>query len=580
MQISTNPEGNPNAFSIAIEEVEMATGTRIGFPKSGVTAIVGPNNSGKSTLLRQITSHIAQGPQAAELQGTFLVRRVQMERSGSVNDGLAWLRKHAMSVENGGQTVFYGPRLEGVHLNSVANRLETFESSGLQEVNNFFVFYGDAWQRLQGASPVEMRDKLSQPPTSPLHILQDDYRLFEDLKGICLEVFRKSLTLDRLSKRVNLRVGDTGVPAPSIDRVTEEYLSALASLPELMEQGDGMKSLIGLLAPLVTSTYPIVFIDEPEAFLHPPQAAAIGRILGEQAKARGIQIILATHDRNLLAGLLQSEADVSIVRLDRSEENETSAHQLDVSDLRNIWDDPVLRYSNVLDGLFHRLVVIAEADSDCRFYSAALEESMAQLPVSFPAGDVLFVPSGGKAGIVKLVKALRSVNVPVAASPDMDVLNNRETLRALVESFDGSWSDVQQDYDVATVPFRRPRERVSVDQVLSALNALFAERGEESFTADVRGEFMAQLRSRESPWSDVKQYGELAFKGEAAQAVQRLLSKLDELGIVLVRVGELERFAPALGVAKGPAWLPAAIKAGAHKEPAARRHVAALAHVG
>ncbi|MGW3149098.1 AAA family ATPase [Streptomyces sp. NPDC001177] len=101
-----------------------------------------------------------------------------------------------------------------------------------------------------------------------------------------MEVFRRPLTLDRLSKRVNPRVGDPGIPTPKIDRVTEEYLSALASLPGLMQQGDGMRSLLGLLVPLVTSLYPIVFIDEPEAFLHPPQATALGRILGAHFRAQ------------------------------------------------------------------------------------------------------------------------------------------------------------------------------------------------------------------------------------------------------------------------------------------------------
>lgn len=579
MQTAADSNGDSKEFSISIAGVELTTGDRIDFPQSGVTAIVGSNNSGKSTLLRQITSHITRGQQAAELDRTFLVHRVIFERSGTVNDALAWLREHAVELDRGGQRVFFGPGVEGVPLNDVATRLRDI-GLGLHELNNFFVFYGDAWQRLQGATPVEMRDIFSAPPTSPLHVLQDDYKLFEELNRISLEVFRQPLTLDRLSKRVNLRVGDPGVPTPKIDRVTEEYLTALSSLPPLMQQGDGMRSLLGLLVPLVTSAYPIVFIDEPEAFLHPPQAAALGRILGEQAKERGIQVILATHDRNMISGLLASEADVSIVRLNRSVDDETSVHQLNVGDLREIWDDPVLRYSNVLDGLFHRLVVLAEADGDCRFYSAALEESASDLGLPFPPGDVLFVPSGGKAGMSKLARALRAVDVPVAASPDMDLLNDRETLKGLIQSLGGVWAEYERDYDLATAPFRQPRDKVLVSQIISTLNAVFADRGDEPFTAEVRGEFATQLRAKESPWSDVKQYGELAFKGEAAQALQRLLSKLEKLGIVLARVGELERFAPALGVAKGAAWLPAALKAGAHKEPPARRHVTALAEAG
>ncbi|MFE2518228.1 ATP-dependent nuclease [Streptomyces mirabilis] len=574
---TTASNGDPNNFSTSVASVELATGAQINFPRSGVTAIVGPNNCGKSTLLRQITTHLTHGQRAAEFDSTFLVSRIAMSLAGTADDAIAWLKKHSVAVESGGgQSSFHSPGRQGIHEADARNAWERASDSGFGDLNSFFVFYGDAWGRLQGASSTEQRDIFSAPPASPLHILEDDYELFDELNRISLEVFRQPLTLDRLSRQVNLRIGNTGIPAPAVDRVSKEYLTALARLPHLMDQGDGMKSLLGLLAPLVTSTYPIVFIDEPEAFLHPPQAAAIGKILGEQAKLRGIQVILATHDRNLLAGLLESEAQVSIVRLDRSADNETSAHQLDVSELRSIWSDPVLRYSNVLDGLFHRLVVLAEGDRDCRFYSAALEAAAPEIPLPFPPGDVLFVPSGGKDGMPRLAKVLRSVNVPVVASPDIDVLNNRETIKAIVESIGADWTEVQQDYAIATEPFRQPRDKVTVGQVLSALNGIFGERGEMAFTAEVKRDFAAQIRSKESPWADLKEYGERAFKGQSAQAAKRLLERLDAMGIVAVRVGELECFAPALGVAKGAAWLPAAINAGAHKETAARRHVAAL----
>ncbi|MFH9402986.1 ATP-dependent nuclease [Streptomyces sp. NPDC017638] len=570
------PEGNPDEFSISIAGVDLASGTRVEFPKSGVTAIVGPNNSGKSTLLRQITAHVAQGPSARVRDKTFLVDGVQLQMSGTAADAVAWLKKHVVVTEDNGIAIYHGVRAGGIQEGNVLVRFREGINAGLQELNSLLVFYGDAWNRLNGASAVEQRDVFSSPPTAPMHVLQDDFMLFEELNQICEKVFGKSLTLDRLSKQVNLRVGRTGVPAPSVERVTEEYLAALSALPHLMEQGDGMKSMLGMLTPLLTSTYPVIFIDEPEAFLHPPQAAAVGKILGEQAKLRGAQIILATHDRNLLTGLLESDAEVSIVRLDRSASDVTRSHQLNARDLRDVWADPVLRYSNVLDGLFHRLVVLAEGDRDCHFYAAALEDAAASVGLPFSSGDVLFVPSGGKGGIPRLAKILRSVNVPVVASPDLDVLNNREMIKSIVESFGGDWSDLESDYNSATAAFRQPPDKVTVAQVLAALNGIFGERGSELFTSETRKEFAAQMRTKESMWSDLKDYGVLAFKGQAAQAAQRLLDKLDSIGVVAVRVGELEKFAPTLGVAKGPAWLPAAIGAGSHRDRDVRGHVMTL----
>ncbi|MFD7515146.1 ATP-dependent endonuclease [Streptomyces niveus] len=575
---SLDKAGNAENFSLHIPSVELFGGSSITLPQAGVTAIVGPNNCGKSTLIREINSHIRHGRVNAKLHSTsFIVESIEITWEGSVEDGREWISKHAKRINRNGQEFFIRPGIPEVHVNTIDMRYAAdMALLGIQELHDLLVYYGDAWQRIGGANPAEMRDMFDAPPSSPLHVLQDNADLLAELSEISLEVFGKNLTLDRLSKQVNLRVGETKFPAPRIDKISNGYREALSSLPHMMDQGDGMKSLIGLLLPLLTSAYPIVFIDEPEAFLHPPQAMALGRILGEQAKSKNIQVILATHDRNLLSGLLQSEVDVSIVRLERPDEGETEAHQLNVRELKEIWDDPVLRYSNVLDGLFHKAVVLAEAERDCRFYSSALAEYSPKSELPMLPGDILFVPSGGKDGLPRLAKVLRSVKVPVVACPDLDILNDRGKIRVLVEAMGGDWGSLQDDYDKATAEFRQPREVLYISNVLSALNGVFSSRQSDPFTAAVRQEFMAQLRSKGNPWSSLKAYGELAFRGDP-KAAQDTLGKLDDMGIVAVRVGELERFTPHLGVSKGSGWLPAAIASDGHKTEAARRHVASLA---
>lgn len=140
-----------------------------------------------------------------------------------------------------------------------------------------------------------------------------------------------------------------------------------------------------------------MIVDEPEAFLHPPQATALGRSLGEIVIENSQQLILATHDRNLLAGLLESEVPLSVVRVDRNQS--PLAKQLTADRLKEVWKQPALRYSNVLDGLFHRLVVLVEADADGRFYSAALDILFLEGKTTVPSSDVLFVPCGGISGM-------------------------------------------------------------------------------------------------------------------------------------------------------------------------------------
>ncbi|WP_304722163.1 AAA family ATPase [Conexibacter sp. CPCC 206217] len=69
---------------------------------------------------------------------------------------------------------------------------------------------------------------------------------------------------------------------PRLDSV--EYLNALDGLPLVPDQGDGMRSFIGLLLTILSSSHPLILVDEPEAFLHPPQAVSWG---GSLPRRRG-----------------------------------------------------------------------------------------------------------------------------------------------------------------------------------------------------------------------------------------------------------------------------------------------------
>jgi hypothetical protein len=406
--------------------------------------------------------------------------------------------------------------------------------------------------------------------------MQDDPALFDRLNDLSKEVFKQPLTLDQFSRLVQLRVGDIEGEFPRVNNIPQEFRKEIARLPLLMNQGDGIKSLIGLILPLLSSSYKIALLDEPEAFLHPPQAGVLGRILGDISTEQDIQVVLATHDKNLLNGILQSGAPVSIVRLDRTEVG-TVAHQLNVDQVKSLSNDPVLRYTNALDGLFHRLVVLAESDRDCRFYSASLEEFEPQTHIPIPVGEVLFVPSGGKEGLHKIAAALRSVHVPVAAIPDLDILNDEKKLKALVEALGGDWTTLEKGYRTCTAPFRESRDVVRAKHVLDAVSVKLKEDPERIYNARLREEVLAQLRAKDSPWKRLKESGQSAFpRGDAAKAASGLLDALDAIGLICVRVGELEGFAPTLNVRKGPEWLSRALEMGAHREREVREHIERL----
>ncbi len=353
------------------------------------------------------------------------------------------------------------------------------------------------------------------------------------------------------------------------------YQTELASLRLLAQQGDGMVFMIGALIPIVAATFPVVLLDEPEAFLHPPQAYLMGQALAELTGKRRLQLIVATHDRNILRGLLSvSATDVSILRLSR-EDDSTTARLLPVEKVRQISDDNVLRHTNILDGLFHRLVVLAENERDCRFYQAALEHLAEHETLPVPAHDVLFVPTNGKGNMASVAEILKDTGVRIVASPDLDVLNNRTVAKKLLTALGGEWTvHIDNLYTRATQQLSTPPAKLLNKDVLTTVTGVLDEDPTGVFEGSRANRVRAALKV-DNPWDALKQRGKSAMSADRP-ARDELLQLLDGAGLVTVTLGELENFDPDASTSSKDAWLQDALNHGAHTTPAAAAHVRRL----
>ncbi|MBE1513724.1 ATP-dependent nuclease [Nesterenkonia halotolerans] len=563
-------DADSTAFDFSIDRINMAGGESVPIQRAGVTAIVGSNNAGKSTLLREISELISHRRGSAE-RPRVAVESLNVTRRGTTADAISWLGQNASFVVQDHQSGFH--RAETGILDPATIQYNwTHSSAGLGGLAGSVVFYGDAQRRFNIGGAAEMRDSHTDPPEHPIHYLQDSKELLENVSAISQQIFGKPLTLDTLGRTIRLRVGETEMEPPRIDDISAEYRERVAALHPLDAQGDGMRSLMGQLLPIITAAYKIVIIDEPEAFLHPPQAHALGAELGRIAVSTGLQIIVATHDRSFLTGLLDSGVDVSVVRLTRGD-GPARGSRLDSNQLRDLWADPVLKYTNVLDGLFHRLVVVAEAEGDCAYLAAAVETGEPRED-SVPRNEILFVPTGGKDGMAKVAAALTAVNVPVVVAPDLDMLADVSKLKALVESLGAEWTTEMSDaWRLATVNLNTSREPATVNDVLVSIESALHESRGEKFSAEHKKTISALSRTKDSPWSAVKEHGMSAFKGESYTAAQKLLALLDEAGVVLVREGELEGLAPEVTARKGLPWLQAALTDGQQSNQVTQAHV-------
>lgn len=559
---------------LTLETIDPWDESEIKPPRGGVTVIVGANNAGKSTFLREIFEQAKAEDRTSRPKG-HIIANCDLRVEGTYDDLVATLKDEGAYFSRDPNTKGYkvsGQLIPEARLPHNWRAVADLYSNSLGQLAQYFIYYVNATNRTAGISPAPRRPDIADPPESPMHLLEDNPEMLEMIRSICRKVFRQTLTLDRLSNNVQLRVGETNVPAPPIDNVTREYRDSLVALEPLQGQGDGMTALLGLLVPIICGNHNVALIDEPEAFLHPPQARMVGTILGELAAQRDMQVLVATHDRNILIGLLESRAPVSVIRLDRRAPS-TRIHRLDYLRVRELWDDPVLRYSNLLDGLFHHVVVLCEAERDCTFYAASLDIASGSSELDFAPGDVLFIPSGGKDGFPGMVKALKAVSVPVVTVPDIDALNDKNKIRLLVDAMGGDWNLLESSYNIATEQFRHPRQRIANGQILQAVRAALTPILDEVYTRETEELVKAAMRSAPSPWEDLKRYGINAWRGQARGEASKMIAQLQELGIVLVKAGELENLAPSVQSKKGKQWLREALEKEAFRLEPAQSHI-------
>ncbi|MCX5649857.1 MAG: AAA family ATPase [Planctomycetota bacterium] len=375
--------------------------------------------------------------------------------------------------------------------------------------------------------------------------------------------FRKAFGVDLVVHRnagnqVPLHIGERPTPASGEDRASITYIERLEKLPTLHTQGDGMRSFAGVLLATSVGRESIMLIDEPEAFLHPPQARLLGTTL-VQNRNKERQLFIATHSTDVLRGVLDSESpDVKVIRIRRNG-NTNSVRLLSNKRIKELWSDPLLRYSSILDGLFHESVVVCEADSDCRFYAAVLDAVMSGEKEDTKRPDLMFTHCGGKARLSVVIRALREVDVPVRAVADFDVLSEEEPLKSIAEALGLAWEEIETDWRTVKSAVDAKRPDLNTDDVKKEICSLLSEIKEPIFPPKAKTAIQAILK-RSSPWAHAKQCGK-AFvpSGDPSKACERLLDKLRIRGLYVVEVGELEGYARTEG-GHGPKWVNAVLK--------------------
>lgn len=505
MGFGQSPDVRPR---LTLQAIVAQDSSRIALADKGLTLVVGANNAGKSRLLRDVLAYVTHTPADTATVSALEIARTpeQLTHEDLDLSGLARQIRAQDAMFNAWSPM--GLDHFQFHESTVISAWTT--GTGLESSTRCFV---DLVTPI--AALATTKDHPRGGPMPEHRVLLDQMRVQGDvdnaLSDLCQQVFGFPLTFDRLTSRDQYRVGRPAASPPVIDRPTQDYAQELAALPLLEDQGDGVRTFIGGALHVLANPARILLMDEPDAFLHPPQARRLGRWLAKRAIEGDQQLVVATHNRDLLVGALEAEVDIHLIRVSRTREGKTHLSELNAERIREIWADPALRYSNILQGVFHGQTVVAESDADCRFYRAVLDQLAEERQLTTQATETLFVPSSGKDHAAPMLKALSALGVRCRTILDFDILRETAKAKAVVASLGGTWHDaIDNDYKALR------------DQANAAKN-----------------------------WDALKKNGIGPLKGTVRQAAERLLGALAEQGLLIVPTGEMEDLDPSVPETKG-----------------------------
>ncbi|MTE11145.1 hypothetical protein FKE98_12430 [Corynebacterium aurimucosum] len=518
-------------INIGDEEISIKTGS--------VTVLVGPNNSGKSHFLDQLEAQLAGADSAFSKCNDGLISGVEVRWQGqgdlSEETCLLWANQNLTIVPTGFYEVSV-PKHFSSSLGSFGSYLDPdevktifLETSILGKLVGYFVRRDGPLTRVQESFLKDLKeDSLAKRVWHDSEALAKVTKYFKEVFGEPLSVY------DIGEGTIGYKIA---LPSEKMPRIDESFPFAqraeMDRHPKVWQQGLGMQSVLGILLGLFADDRPIVLLDEPEAFLHPPQALRLGQILREVAEEEGRQIFCATHDKNLLSGLADGEKDtLSIIRLKRnakSARNSSFGFSLIPSTFnRDIRSRSRIRHTHLLDGLFSDAVIIVENEKDAFFFSEALGALPKELTSGLQPSSICFVGVGGKNNIPSTFELLRSLKTPTVIIADTDFI-------------------VSDKYDHSGGPFIKVLEEVSAhnkNDIVSARNAIEnlilsdAGRKDEGGRKRLLNKKLTQLYRNRPLWERVGQ----------------LNASLEGIPLCLVPGGELEDLDREIG-GHGTDWV-------------------------
>lgn len=534
---------------VYISKIVLKNSQEYSFNYDDIVVFVGSNNVGKSQCLRDIFKLCHT--QYKNDSDPIIISSIEKKCENIDVDN--YIRMHNIEISNDHT------------LNILGNRIYSWSASSFLSKKNYgdlrdlFVKNLSTEHRLSITNPVDnKRDEKGL--NNPVLYAGYDSKCRKWINNNFNKAFGEDLNANIYDgQTVSLCIGETPKIQPSGKEIEafdciDDIRKKMSAYKKVHEQGDGVKSFTGILLYLMIPFYKTFLIDEPESFLHQPQATMMGHIIEEATKNK--QCFISTHSEHLIRGLLDSCPNrVKIIRITRKD-NENKLHLLNNDDLKAIWSNPLLKHSNIMSGIFYENVVLCESDSDCKLYSI-INDSLKEANNHY--SNSLFVSCGGKHRIADIAAALRSLNVDLRIVTDIDILNEEKTIKKMVEKMGGDFGLIKNDFKKLSESLNDGGRRKTRNSIKEDFNNLI-NMSDEKYLSDREIANLKDLFKECSVWSDLKKAGKSYFpSGEPTEAAENIFKELKKINIFVVEIGELECFIRDVSN-HGPHWVEDVLK--------------------
>jgi putative uncharacterized protein (fragment) len=422
---------------------------------------------------------------------------------------------------------------------------------------NFFVESDFALDRV---SLTEMQQQIDPDSTNLAPLVQYAYHdegIADNIGKYFTRIFHEPISFYDFNGKLGYVLSDPVDNAPIRGRsLGSEFIEKIRSVPKIWDQGLGLRSVLGLLLRVFASDCSILIIDEPEVFLHPPQAIALGEVLAEIARDYDKQIFLATHDRNLINGLMRSgRSNVAIQRLNKiGDDRKIQSIRLD--DITKVKNQSIMRYSPILDSLFTKFTVLVENETDAYFYSESISHFLDVNKddlrfTNLSIDDILFLEVSGKNNLPKVAELASSLGSRVTIVADFDVFDDFcESKDPLVQRM---YLGVNEEYSIDYPD--------DPQKIFDKYIPMAAERCSGS----------REKKNVENFIKDISKNGINMLDDSVLQPMKDFMEEFDNIGICVPQVGVLEGFDRGLFTEKGKQeWLHNAFNEGVHSKSEAQ----------